>query len=73
MDMLKVEITRKMRPAGIEGDIEVGKIIPCSYSTDFHLWYSLLLVGTNIDKGLYFILGDIIIIQYLINNFLLQA
>ena len=52
-------------PRYLWGDIEVGKIIPCSDSANFPLWYFPLLVGTNIDKGVYLILGDIII-QYLI-------
>ena len=61
-----------MTPQYLWGDIEVGNIIPCSYGADFLLWYFTLLVGTNIGKGLYFILGDIIIIQYLIKNVVLQ-
>ena len=49
-------------------DIKIGKIIPCIEVTYVLLGLFLLLVGTNIDKGIYFILGDIIIIQYLIKN-----
>ena len=48
------------------GELEVGHIIPYCDIT-----YSLprlfpFLIGTNIDKGIYFIIGDIIIIQYII-------